>query len=81
LLLKLPEDVVGKRAVEVVWNSERTGSQTERSRGQWGSREWPKFGNWTATADDNDTLPCLNSVEQSGGVVGKFLQADVAHAD
>lgn len=40
----------------------------------------PEFRDWAAPADDNDVLACLHSVEQCGGVVGKFLKADVAHA-
>lgn len=44
-----------------------------------GRGNWPEFRDGAASADDNDVLTCLYAVEQSGGVVGKFLKADVTH--
>jgi len=45
-----------------------------------GRGNWPEFRDWAASADHNDVLTCLYSVEQRDGVVGKFLNADVAHS-
>jgi hypothetical protein len=44
-----------------------------------GRHNGPEFRDWAALADDNDVLPGLHSVKDRGRVVGKFLQADVAH--
>ena len=72
--------MVGKRAVEVVWNGKGAGRQTERAGGRWNRRNRPKFRNWQPAADNNDAFPCLHAIEEGGGVMGEFSQAYIAHA-
>ena len=58
-----PNEVGRQRAVEVIRNGERAGGQSKWPGRRMGRGNWPEFCDGAASADDDDVLPCLHSVE------------------
>jgi hypothetical protein len=79
LPFKLPQDLLGKRGIEVVRDRESPGTEAERSRAGLRCGDGPELGDRMAAADHDKVFPGLNPVQQCLGVTLKLLEADGSH--